>query len=154
VVYAHKLRNIAETFSRDDMEKIGASKLGIVLQLPEPQRARLLTHAREGATRSELEAAKGKPRPPATVRDAAATVKAARNDKVTIAMVEGRVTLPLFARQSSKKDVPKPARKLTEDPWTEERLENNVIILYRVKTNEKGEMILIVERRRPPLANE
>jgi len=146
--HAYRLMDVAAAFSKQEIEQIGATKLGVMLQLPEPHRSKLIALAKDEATsRGELDSAlrnaKGgaspalPPRPPQV-------------DDVTVTLrVQPRLTLALLVRPGeAKKGESKPARKLTEDPWCVEEMENGVRRIYHVKANSKGELVLIISTNR------
>tara|TARA_Y100000034_G_scaffold94428_1_gene114418 strand:- start:1511 stop:2407 length:897 start_codon:yes stop_codon:yes gene_type:complete len=137
--HAYKLMAVASAYSRNQVEKLGTSKLHIVLKVPEAQQGKLLEAAEGGASKREL-------------LDKAKKLKGdaplPKKDRISIAVVPGRQTFPLYARQKSKTAEPKAARRLTDNPWFDEELPNGVKVLYRVSLNKKGEMVLIVDRRR------
>jgi predicted Zn-ribbon and HTH transcriptional regulator len=136
--YAYKLIDVAKAFTSKQIEELGASKLSFVLAVPPQHREKLLEDARKGASTKQLKA------------KADELAGKRKVDAVTVAVAVGRITLPLFARPSKEtKDAPpKVAKKLEDDPWAVEDMTNDVRTLYWVKRNAKGEMVLVVERRR------
>lgn len=137
--HAYKLMDIAAAFTQKDIDAIGSSKLGLVLQVPEPYRSKLLDQAKDGASKADLS-------------DELKKLKSKDGEKekapprITMALGVGRVDLPLLKMNSEDK----PAKRMTDKPWAEELLSNDVTVRYVVTQNSKGEMILVVERHRTP----
>lgn len=140
--YAYRLMDISAAFTQQEIEQIGTAKLGVILELPEPHRSKLLERARDGATTNELKGeaaeARGKKQKPALPK----------GDNITVAVALGRTIIPLLARPKKAGAAPSAARNLTDDPWAEELLLNGVKTMYHVRQNSNGELVLVVERRR------
>lgn len=162
--YTYDLMDIAANFSADDVRAVGTTKLRTILVLGPEDRAKLLEKAKEGLPRSELakevrklaggdkatparetgrKGFSGKPgkRAPAAGGDAP-------EGKITVAMVYGRTRIPLLAKPKNKAAPPKNAKTLADEPRAVEVLENGVEVSYQIVKNPKGEMILIVDRKR------
>lgn len=58
----------------------------------------------------------------------------------------GRVRIPLFARPALRGAEAKPAKRIADDPWAVEVLENDVKVRYRIEANAKGFLQLIIDR--------
>ncbi len=149
---AHRLVQVSEGFTEQEMHQIGVSKCHVMLQVPKDVRAGLLASAERGATLTQIsnEVAKmtEKERPKALTRTA---------PQLTVAMAEGRVELPLFARpkgrhgyasEAEQKANPRPATSITDDPFCSELLANDVLVTYNIAKNLDGSWLLIVQRRR------
>ena len=149
---AHRLVQVSEGFTEEEMHKIGVSKCHVMLQVPKDKRAGLLSSAERGATMTQIsnEVAKltqnERPKPPTRTAP-----------PLTVAMAQGRVELPLFARpkgrhgfasEGAQKANPRPAMSITDDPFCVEMLPNEVMVTYNVAKNLDGSWVLIVQRRR------
>jgi hypothetical protein len=164
-VNAHKMVDVSESYTEEQVRAFGTSKLGLILQAPEPERPALLEQARQGASKRELEAevrkAKretGYVRP--TREGGAAGGRATgatgagrkpREEKVTVASIVGACTVKLYTKPPKRDYDPKDlerAKSLKDLPWGEERMENGVTVYYQLVENAKGEWQLKVERVR------
>ena len=159
--YSYKLMDVAANFTREDVEAIGTTKLGILLKLPEAARAELVEKAKKGLPRSKLadevrKLAGSGPRretgrkktPAGGGRKAKPAGGDAPDGSITVAMVLGRVKIPLFARPKKAGAAELRAKKLGDDPHGVEQLANGVEVRYVVTTTAKGELQLVIERRR------
>ncbi len=149
---AHRLVQVSEGFTEEEMHKIGVSKCHVMLQVPKDKRAGLLSSAAGGATLTQIsnEVAEltANERPKPLPRSAQA---------LTVAMAPGRVELPLFARpkgrhgyasEAEQKANLRPATSITDDPSCVEHLPNDVVVTYNIAKNLDGSWVLIVNRRR------
>jgi hypothetical protein len=149
---AHRLAQVSEGFTEEEMTQIGVSKCHVMLQVPKDRRAGLLASAEQGATLTQISnevakmTANERPKPPSRTGQA-----------LTVAMVQGRVELPLFARpkgrhgyasEAEQKANPRPAMGITDDPFCVELLPNDVLVTYNIAKNLDGSWVLIVHRRR------
>jgi hypothetical protein len=165
---AYKLMNVATQFSRKQVEEYGISKLKHLVRLPEAERNELLEDVAKRLPESELakevrERAKktGGAAPP-TVADrkrevqptaggprkgskAAAEKKKPRplQDKVTIAALLTRQTVPLYVKGSAEKR----AKRIGDEPTGREEVLNGVVCTYKLAMHSAG-LVLIVERKR------
>lgn len=165
--HAYNLMDIARAFTESDVTKFGTTKLGLVLQVPDEERPKLL-EAAGSLSKRELEkkvkdtkAKQSKETGKATRetgrKDVSKAVeakaknkpeKAAPSDTITVASIEGTKTLKLLATAAKKGEAEKPAKALDQGPWTRMDLENNVEMIFKVKTNANGELLLQVVTRR------
>jgi len=163
---SYKLIDVARLFTREDVERLGTEKLGLLVQVPEGERQRLLEAARAGLSsrgvKTEISLLgsgskpAGSPRDPTGARSrAGAAGKAAsqqaartRDDKsITVVTQLGRTTIKLFARPKAKGADPKRATSLAQDPFGEERPVNGIRISYRIVKTPQG-LALIIDRKR------
>jgi hypothetical protein len=52
--HAYKLMSVAQAFDREEVARFGATKLGVVLQVPEPMRERMMRELEQGASKEQL----------------------------------------------------------------------------------------------------
>lgn len=141
--HAYNLMNIAAAFTREQIASLGATKLGVALQLPEPMRSKLVEMAEKGATVRELqEAAPKKPEKPAKSPE-----KKTPDDAAPVVLRIGRRTLRFLTRvkDSATKDH-RAAKRVEEDPWCVEESFNGFKTTYKLKKDAEGSLVLIVER--------
>lgn len=140
--HANRLMQVASTFPKELMERVGIAKCSIALHVPVEARAKLLDGA-ESKSKStlskEAQALKDseKPRDPRVA--------------LTVAMAPGVVELDLVIRPKKKgatKQSDVKAKSIEEDPWAFERLPNNVIIYYALLRDREGNLVLRIDRRR------
>ena len=139
--HANRLMQVASTFPKEMMERIGISKCSIMLHLPAEARAKLLESA-ESKSKSALskEARELKegdaPKMPRTA--------------LTIAMAPGIVEIPMMARPKDgvRKISNVAAFSIDDDPACVEKLPNNVQVRYMVIRDFEGRFVLRIDRRR------
>lgn len=166
--YSYKLMDVSKLFRKEDFQKVGVTKLAIMIQLPEAERRELLEKAREGLSRSEIakrvrDSTEGRP-PRVTGRGDRARNKdlgkasaagskglrekgAKKANELTVVAQLGRATIPLYQRARKKGEEPRRAKTLAQDPSGTEQLVNGMVIHYRVVKQSKG-LAIVVERRR------
>lgn len=169
--YAHRLMHVAVQYTSEQVERLGAHKLYITLQVPKESRAALLEAAEQGATRQKLgEMADEIGRQPVDVlaesegdtddsddnTDDAAPASSKRRhggtrdgagrpvSKVTVSALLKRVEIPLHCGSSKKR----PARSLDDNPQATERMINGVLQQYFITKNPDGTLVLVVDRKR------
>lgn len=143
--HAYKLMDVAAAFTQKDIDKIGSSKLGLVLQVPEQFRKQLLDAARGGASKGKMaeqvkrlrEKDEGPQKPPKAKQKQ-------QPPRITMALGDMRVDLAMYKVGTDDK----PAKRLADKPWAEEMLTNDVTVRYVLTVNESGELVLVVERHR------
>lgn len=171
--YAHKLMHVSVEYTREQVERLGAGKLYIALQVPRESRALLLEAAEQGATRQKLgEIANEIGRQPIdndatgetpdeddatgeTPDDAPDSTPARRGgsrdgagrpvSKVTVSALLKRVEIPLVTGTGKKA---RPARSLDDNPRAVERMVNGVLQEYFITKNPDGTLVLVVDRKR------
>lgn len=156
--YVYRLIDVAKRFTEADVQRIGTSKLMIMLRLPASEEKRLLPAAAAKTTaevRDEVaqRALPGKRQTGRTAKGGAGTHKPGAKaggkkadpskTKVTVASLFGRVEIPLV-----KAGTKRPARALTDSPSGEETLLNGTVQTYLLTRNDDGQLVLVVERRR------
>lgn len=167
--YCYSIMDIASSFSSQDVADIGVAKLGIMVKLPEAERTRLLDDVRNGISYSQLsievkklqaESGGRQSSDSRTAKATEASKKKALSSK-TESAVENVITcthditrsrIPLFVREDnvldSKKNQPKRAKRLADDPWGEEISSNGITIRYSLTMDANGDLVIVVERRR------
>jgi hypothetical protein len=164
---AYKLMNVSLAFTRKQVEEYGVSKLKHLVRLPEAERNAMLEDAakrlpeselakevRERAAKSGASATTAADRKRAVKptagggrkgsKAAAAKVKPRPlQDKVTIAALLTRQTVPLFVKGS----VDKRAKRIGDEPTGREEMLNGVVCTYKLAMHASG-LVLIVERKR------
>jgi len=162
---SYKVMDCAVTFDRDTFNAIGVTKLGLLLRVPEEDRAEALKKA-ASSTVSEIEQEVRRLAGNAPPRDtgrtgfkggAAASAKgaaalrgkkkvpqvAARDGSVTAVAAKPRLKIPLYQR--GKPD--KRALRLAQDPHGSMQLENDVELLVSIVQTAEG-LSAVVEFRR------
>lgn len=140
-VHAHRLMRVAAAFTREEMEGVGVTKLNLLLQVPPDKRDPLVQAAKQGASRAQLSAAVQKMKDDDKIKRP--------RGALTCAMAPGLTTIPLMKRPpTDKPKIRKPAKTLTDDPFAVEALANEVMVRYQITRNQKGELMLAIERRR------
>lgn len=142
--HAYNLMDISATFTKEDVEKVGVTKLGLVLKAPEKHRSKLLERAKKGASKADMEQAVRR------IKDRQSQGPPGKEhaERVTIAIAQKRKTMPLFKRPTKKDELPVPAKRIADQPWAEWQLANDVKLMVRLTTNTKGDWVLISEFRR------
>ena len=169
---AYKLMNVSLAFTRKQVEEYGVSKLKHLVRLPEAERNAMLEDAAKRLPESELakevreRAAKsgasattaadrvrdakpgkksGNPKKRATTVAAAPKKPKPRplQDKVTIAALLTRQTVPLYVKGSADKR----AKRVADEPTGREEMLNGVTCTYKLVMHASG-LVLIVERKR------
>jgi hypothetical protein len=157
--YSLKLMDVAREFSRDQVRKIGASKLHITLAVPKGEaRDRLLGIA---PTTSKVDLAKlaetekkaldapardtgrGKKGGAGTHKGGPAKSGGRKPEKITVAMLTNRVELTPLTVDGKKGKL-----KITHPFIAEERLFNGVKQRIVVTNDEEGFLLLVIERVR------
>lgn len=168
---AYNMMKVAKAFTEDQVGRLGSTKLSFVLSIPDSlqeERDELIQEIEEGASAKEVKAKTRKVRQKHGVdRVERATQPGktgkmptspgrpkgvAKDGKLTVAMVKGVNTLPLYVRPSVKLEpgqLPeKRAKKLGDRPFAIEQLENGVVRYYSV-VNASGGLKLRIETMRP-----
>jgi hypothetical protein len=159
--HAYSLIEIAENFSEKDVQEFGTSKLTLLLKVAPEDRPALKESAKKKSKRqlaSEVSkvvkerggAKKKNPKHSAAAKKGAAA-KHAKSDKITIAMIEGRKTVKLFAKPESIRNIDwkalKRAKTIDAQPFGKLELTNEVSILLAVVKTEEGLEIVANIRR-------
>lgn len=163
--YSYKLMDIAALYTEDLMKEVGVAKLSIIAKLPPGAREEVIAKARKGMPFSkvaeEVHRLAGGDRPrretgrtgfkgrPGKGQASARARREEASGQITVALVTGRVKVPLFARPKGKGVEPtQRAKRLADDPRGTEQLANNCERVYTVSTDSKGSLVLMVETRR------
>ena len=159
--HSYALMDVSVNFTRDDIAELGTTKLTPILRLPQSERAEMLKRAktlpaskvieevRRLAGGKRRETGRKKVEGQGRGRPKKAEVRAPKGG-VTVAMMLGRVQVKLHARPKKKGDEEKRAMKLADDPHGTLVLLNGVEQFFKVSSDAKGQLILIVETRRTP----
>lgn len=167
--HAYNLMDIARAFTEQQVSEFGPAKLGLVLQVPPEDQPKLL-EAAGSASKRELEkkvketkernkaegkkptAKEGRKDMSKAVEKSTATGKGApkkhQSETITVASIVGTTQVQLFSGAGKKGEQPKPAKKLTEQPWGRLELQNEVEMFFRISNNAGGELVLDVVTRR------
>lgn len=170
--YSYRIMEVATMYSREQVAEIGISKLSLMAQLDEAERKKLMDRSvgmSKGEVASEVRQLTGGTRKTPTVSqkagragfkggsaaakkgskvhsENAAAARAAKpsasSSQITVASLLGRVTIPLF-----KKDSKVRAMKLGDAPVGTEAMVNGVTVSYKVVLQPKG-LAIVVERTR------
>lgn len=146
--HAYRLMDVANAFSEDDIKAVGTTKLGFVLQVEEgPMRDKLLQTAKDGASAGELRQQLQEARSGSGNAGEPPPAPKVKKGDVTIYQAMGRITLKLYARPKTKNELRR-AKKVADDAWAEETTGNDVKIVYHLRKDHEGNLVLVVERRR------
>lgn len=146
--YCYQLMQIAETFTKEDVAKVGPTKLHLIMQAPEAAQPKLLESARKGGqTVDQLKkaveriknAGKGQSAGPSATE---------KKDRITLAVAPGRKTIPMYARPAKQGDDLKPAKKIEDQPFFEYELSNSVKMRVVISKNANGEIVAVTEFKR------
>lgn len=166
----YPLMDVAREYTEAQARKLGMTKLGQIITAPDGAKAKILALAEKGASTRQIAAKVKEERAKAKLarRDTgrgkggvgkggklSAAEKAAGVTKtqvdptgrVTVAMVEGRSVLELFAKPAKKGAEPKRAKTLADEPYAREELTNGVVRLYSVVKRASG-LVLVLETER------
>lgn len=171
--HSYKIMDIAVSFQKKDIDSLGVAKLGVILQLRDGERKKMVDKAKkDGMTFSEV-AKEVRAKATGTHRESTLASKAGRKGfkggsagstkgskarakptppkpkkgQVTAIVTIGRTTVPLYARPKKDGDRPKRANQLAQDPFGFERNLDGVKVEYRVVRQSKG-LALVIERTR------
>lgn len=155
---AYKLMDLSKTFAEDDVRKFGTSKLGLLIEAPKEDQARIKEQIEKGASKREVEREvrkakkeKGHRRDTGRKKTPAGTRKPAARATITVANITGRKTVKLFKKPASRTQDPSEfvrAKKVGDLPWGKMELENDVTMYFSVQENAAGELQLVVETKR------
>ncbi len=162
--HAYNLIEIAKDYSEEDVREFGTSKLAIMLKAAPEDRPALKEKAKtlgKRALAAEVQKAKkerghgAKKSKQAEAASKGGKAKAAKTakltDKITIAKIEGRRTVKLFAKPDSIRNVDfstlKRAKTLDAQPFGKLELTNEVTMLFSLVKTDAGLELLINTRR-------
>ena len=146
--YCYQLMEIASTFSKEDVESVGPTKLHLIMNAPPAAQPKLLEVARRGEhsvdqLRKAIDCVKSR---------AAGVHKPAKGteqeNRITVVRAPGRKTMPFFMRPASKDDEPKPAKRIEDSPTLEYEVSNSVKLRVILSRNAAGEIVGVVEFKR------
>lgn len=166
-VYAYM--EISQRFSEEDARKIGITHMRMLAQAPSSAEAELKQLAEAGVSKKKFEecvkeARAADPGAPkvrkgvggtktgAAAASAAAAEKAAEARKklgVTLRLADGKTRTNMLAKPLSKKDEPKQAKRLADQPWCVVECANGVQLFAAVVESASGHLVLVLEPRRP-----
>jgi hypothetical protein len=153
--YVQDLLHVFTRYTRTDVLDVGATKLRLVLQLPEGSQQEMLDKLRSGeAGRRDIEQKLGRrgihSQTPGKDRKKLGHKpgKAAPTNSITVAQVEGKHTIKMHARPSHRGEELRPARKLADQPFAVWDLANDVRMQFAVIQNAAGELVMKVEVKR------
>lgn len=156
---AYDLINVSKRYSAALMERVGVSKLAVVLSAPEDVRDALMEEVEAGASYRDLrkkvrqtKKAKGVKQVQRVEGGKLRGVNPKpRVAKVTVASVEGAVVLPLYAKPKvalAAGELPaKRAKRLADRPIAYETLDNGVARYYSVVAKASGWVLKIETKR-------
>lgn len=178
IVHAMAMIDVSRKFTEVQVGRLGASKLSIILNIPEKlkdesgksERQRAIEEVEKGATLRELKTKVRKVREKHGVKvvekegrkhklteaekkkHAAATSAASKKDgRMTVSMVEGSLTLELFAKPEKKlkegEKLTKRAKNIGDEPIAIEQMANGLERVYSVLRKASGWALKIETRR-------
>ena len=153
--YAQLCVRIAGRFSEKEVLKFGPTKLRSVLNAgSDSKQAEALKMLEEGASRRDVER---KMKTTTKARDLVSRGTRAKPSKtkapkggttsITVAAIEGKQKIKLWKKPDASKDKIR-AKKLSDAPWGEIVLANDVRMWVTVMADNKGELVLLVDTRR------
>lgn len=147
--HAYKAIGVCETYTLEQINTIGRSKLGLMLQLPDEERAKLLESGdAKKKSLSELRGAIGTEED-ANKKEAAATKKKIV-DGTTIVFEGSSHVVKLFAKKQPE-DASEPtarAKEIDDRPWGKIVSENGVEVVVVLKRGAQGNLELHMETLR------
>jgi hypothetical protein len=159
---AHNLAEVSKNFTEDQVKAVGHSKLSILLLAPPEARPEIQKQAEAGASASEVRTqvkkarAESKEEPKKTRTSKATEAKQAKVKSeaktLTIATLLGSSTIKLYRKPPSLKgldleNTPR-AKRLADEPFGVEEMENGVITYYTIAESATGELVLRIVRKR------
>jgi hypothetical protein len=163
---ARMMMAAAASYSADDIEKIGRTNIGLILQAAPKDRPHLESAAKAGASSREVKSlaqesrkrtgyAKPSRQAKAGKASAAKTAKVP-TDKVTIAKIEGTRTVKLYARPETLKNIDfkklKRAKTLAAQPFGRLEITPGVVMWLSVQKDNDGDIEFKVDTRREATA--
>lgn len=162
---AYKLLDIHKHFTEEKVRAFGTSKLGLVLEAPKEDQAKVMRDVEKGATKAKvtetvrkLKKDKGHTRPSrdGTKRDTTAATQARKEKKpkakeITIAKILGRQVVKLYHKPTTKTfdlKTLKPAKRIADHPWGTYELANDVTMEFYVQETSGGLLQLVVTTKR------
>jgi hypothetical protein len=154
----YSMMKVSKAFTEEQVEKIGGTKLNIVLQAPDLDIPEIMKDVENGATAKVIKEKVKKAREKAGVekkhveghKKMPEKAKPKESGRVTVALVTGKVKLDMFAKPAKKlKDGEemKIASKVEQEPIAIEELTNGVSRFYSVIRGSKG-LQLVIETKR------
>ena len=156
--YARDMQKIYVRFTQDVFEKIGPSKLRLVLQAPADQQEEVLEKIKDSVTPKRALAAE------VQERRAKAGLKTSRGEKtkapekkpaaeqekgkLTVAAIIGRQTVKLFKKPEKKGEETSRAKRLADRPYGHIDLGNDTRCWIEVTADAAGELVLKLDIRR------
>lgn len=156
--HAYKLMDVAKKFSEKDVAQFGTTKLGLLLQAPPEDQPAIEKQVRAGASTKKVKEAvagarkqKGFKKPSGKGRKQETKTTGRAAEKITVASIEGRKTVKLFAKPANMRNIDfaslKRAKKLGDIPFGRLELANDVVMYISVQDH-NGELVAVVDTRR------
>lgn len=173
---AYQIMDVAKHFSEEQVRAFGHSKLGLVLKAPSQEQARVLEEgvragktaneiremvdaakkssapetkpSRDGSTRGGKREGAGRPAKVLSVPGGPPPEKTTKRDVITIASIPKRQKVAIMAKPSKRGEVPKPAKRIADEPYFTIEFENDVVLKVSLSLNPAGELVAICEARR------
>lgn len=172
---AYQIMDVAKHYSEAQVKAFGYAKLGLLLKAPEAAQAKILAEkVEQGATWREVrmaveESRKADPNARRPARDGSARgsntnggrkpkvlsvpggpppEKTTKKDVITIASIPKRQKVTIYAKPEKRGAEPKPAKKLTDEPYFIIAFENDVSMKVTLSQNAKGELQAICDAKR------
>jgi len=146
--YAFQLMEVSDRFTREQVMKLGVSKLKLVMSVPTDRQQDMIDAAENGATVNDLnDEARD-------IRESGGTATPATppaGNGVTMAILQGVHEVRAYKRPTTAgaaNDKPVPATTHTDDPWCVLPLANDVKLHIRMSATPDGELVFLVEAKR------
>lgn len=157
--HAYNLAGVAREYGEAQVKKFGVSKLGLVLQAPPEDRERIQEQVETGKSKREIAAEVNKARKEKNFKKKTGKGKkhtssatGRKPEKVSIVKMEGRVSIPLYAKPASLRNLDmkslKPAKKIGDVPFGRHELPDGLVEYVSVQQNSAGNLVLVKEVRR------
>lgn len=175
--YAYQIMKQAEQFSPADIARLGNSKIALILKAPPEDRKslqekvekdpkgmskrKLASEVQElkkkrGYTGDTEKAKVAHQGAKARAKKIAAKKEAPAKDKITIASIEGKKTIKLYAKPASMRNLDlsqcREAKTLGDSPFGMLELANEVVMTFEVKKSKSGKLIIVADTRRQSVA--
>lgn len=148
--YANELLRLRVEFTEEQVRQYPFASLRIVMTAPKERRELLMEKLKEGATRADLGRELGHKGKylggPGRGKSESKTPE--NGGKITVAHILGRKTIDLFAKPKGDGYEAKPATKISDQPWGQLDLNNDVRMYIVILQKPTGELYARVEHRR------
>lgn len=155
---AFSMMDTAKKFSETQINKFGGTKLSLLLTAPTKDQPEIMQEIEKGASAKQVREKIKQTRKKAKLNKRQTKVKAPKGKvhrsstgRMTVAMVDGKKTLSMFAKPEKKlaegEKLEKHAMKVNDIPFAIEEMDNGVVRFYTVTLGPKGLKLEIETKR-------